>query len=235
MGWGTAIEEIRPYVPDGGHVEVVEGVGHFIHIEQPVRRRPAASWSSWELRHDRHGSPRPLPRRVGAPHPARRIGPAGCCCSTAWVRRHRARCRPSQPTGQAPFTRSTSPGTGRAPSRSVGGYTAEILLADADLAAAAPGQGHHRGSRVSGRTSPSSSAGRVPTRSWARCWPTVRASRVAPNVPTSAAGGEPRRRSPARPIRTPSSSSAAISVPPTMRPRSFGWRTRGRRSTSRSA
>jgi pimeloyl-ACP methyl ester carboxylesterase len=36
MGWGTAIDDVRPYLPDGGHVEIVDGVGHFIHIEQPV-------------------------------------------------------------------------------------------------------------------------------------------------------------------------------------------------------
>jgi pimeloyl-ACP methyl ester carboxylesterase len=35
MGWGTAIEEVRPHLPEGGRVDVFDGVGHFIHIEEP--------------------------------------------------------------------------------------------------------------------------------------------------------------------------------------------------------
>lgn len=34
MGWGTSIDDIVPFLPEGGHLEVVEGVGHFAHIEQ---------------------------------------------------------------------------------------------------------------------------------------------------------------------------------------------------------
>ena len=36
MGWGTSADDVRPYLPDHGHVEVLEGVGHFAHIEQPA-------------------------------------------------------------------------------------------------------------------------------------------------------------------------------------------------------
>lgn len=35
MGWDTTIDDVVPYLPDGGHVEEVKGVGHFAHIEQP--------------------------------------------------------------------------------------------------------------------------------------------------------------------------------------------------------
>jgi pimeloyl-ACP methyl ester carboxylesterase len=35
MGWGTTIEDIVPYAPDGGLIEELPGVGHFAHIEQP--------------------------------------------------------------------------------------------------------------------------------------------------------------------------------------------------------
>jgi pimeloyl-ACP methyl ester carboxylesterase len=35
MGWGTRPEDIRPYVPRGGRLEVLDGTGHFMHIEQP--------------------------------------------------------------------------------------------------------------------------------------------------------------------------------------------------------
>lgn len=35
MGWGTLPHHVRPYLPPGGICEVLEGVGHFVHIEQP--------------------------------------------------------------------------------------------------------------------------------------------------------------------------------------------------------
>jgi pimeloyl-ACP methyl ester carboxylesterase len=35
MGWGTFPHEVEPFIPVGGRLEVIDGVGHFIHIEQP--------------------------------------------------------------------------------------------------------------------------------------------------------------------------------------------------------
>lgn len=35
MGWGTKPDDVVPYLPLGGRLEVLEGVGHFMHIEQP--------------------------------------------------------------------------------------------------------------------------------------------------------------------------------------------------------
>ncbi len=35
MGWGVVPEELRPCLPRDARLEVVEGVGHFLHIEQP--------------------------------------------------------------------------------------------------------------------------------------------------------------------------------------------------------
>ena len=37
MGWGTRPADVAPYLPRGGHIEVLDGVGHFVHIEQPRR------------------------------------------------------------------------------------------------------------------------------------------------------------------------------------------------------
>lgn len=37
MGWGTGRQEIEPHLPDGGELVELEGVGHFVHIEQPRR------------------------------------------------------------------------------------------------------------------------------------------------------------------------------------------------------
>jgi pimeloyl-ACP methyl ester carboxylesterase len=37
MAWGTRPEDILPYLPLDGRLEVLEDVGHFVHIEQPDR------------------------------------------------------------------------------------------------------------------------------------------------------------------------------------------------------
>jgi pimeloyl-ACP methyl ester carboxylesterase len=39
MDWGTTPESVKPYLPHGAQIEVIEGTGHFIHIEKP---RPVA-------------------------------------------------------------------------------------------------------------------------------------------------------------------------------------------------
>ena len=35
MGWGTVPDDVRPFIPEAGRLEILEGVGHFAHIEQP--------------------------------------------------------------------------------------------------------------------------------------------------------------------------------------------------------
>jgi pimeloyl-ACP methyl ester carboxylesterase len=37
MGWGTPPEKVLPYMPMQGRCEVLDNVGHFVHIEQPQR------------------------------------------------------------------------------------------------------------------------------------------------------------------------------------------------------
>jgi len=36
MGWGTSPDDVRPFIPDNGRLEILDGVGHFAHIEQPA-------------------------------------------------------------------------------------------------------------------------------------------------------------------------------------------------------
>jgi pimeloyl-ACP methyl ester carboxylesterase len=37
MGWGARARDILPWIPTGGRLEVLEDVGHFIHIEAPEK------------------------------------------------------------------------------------------------------------------------------------------------------------------------------------------------------
>jgi pimeloyl-ACP methyl ester carboxylesterase len=35
MGWGTLPHHVEPFLPPGGRMELMDGVGHFVHIERP--------------------------------------------------------------------------------------------------------------------------------------------------------------------------------------------------------
>ena len=37
MGWGASPESLRAHLPAGARLEVIEGTGHFVHIEEPQR------------------------------------------------------------------------------------------------------------------------------------------------------------------------------------------------------
>jgi pimeloyl-ACP methyl ester carboxylesterase len=35
LGWGTPPDDVRSHLPPSGRLVIVEGAGHFIHIERP--------------------------------------------------------------------------------------------------------------------------------------------------------------------------------------------------------
>jgi pimeloyl-ACP methyl ester carboxylesterase len=37
MGWGTVAHQVLPFMPAGSRLEVLDDVGHFVHIEKPAR------------------------------------------------------------------------------------------------------------------------------------------------------------------------------------------------------
>ena len=75
MGWGTQPEDVLPWLPPGARFVPLEGVGHFVHIEQPrpggvararVPRRPAGG----ACRRLGRGRRRRRPARPAADRPA---------------------------------------------------------------------------------------------------------------------------------------------------------------------
>ena len=161
MGWGTQPDDVLAWSPPGARVVPLEGVGHFVHIEQPdlvaslvldfLGDPPPAPEGGW-VRRRRHRLGR---RRAGRLAPDRRGGtgdgarpspttaPSPC---TAWRRAtaprpllllhglgERSRCHVFAgwpgPVYGLDFT-----GHGASTIPAGGGYSAEILLADADAA-----------------------------------------------------------------------------------------------------
>jgi pimeloyl-ACP methyl ester carboxylesterase len=157
MGWGTQPDDVTPYLPATARFEPLEGVGHFVHIEQP--RRVADIVLDF----------------LGPPPPSRMLGESGRYSDhnhptldegegeTGWVELvhnrarlalHRLRDGGGRPLlilhglgerapAEVPATLESWPGpvwaldlTGHgASSRSTGGgYSAEVLMADTDTA-----------------------------------------------------------------------------------------------------
>jgi pimeloyl-ACP methyl ester carboxylesterase len=37
MGWGARARDLQQWIPRNGRIEVLEDIGHFVHIEEPDR------------------------------------------------------------------------------------------------------------------------------------------------------------------------------------------------------
>ena len=140
MGWGTEPERVLPFLPPGGRCEILDDVGHFVHIEQPDLvagmvlehlGSPPMSAAPRMLRHNRvdlalhelrPGDGRPLLLLHG-------LGERSPADVPSWLDGW------TGPVAALDFT-----GHGESTIPTGGGYTAELLLADADAALAALGQ-----------------------------------------------------------------------------------------------
>ena len=138
MGWGTVPEEVFPCLPVGGQCEILDDAGHFVHIEQPdvvaamvldfvgapvvsapVTDAARTTRCSWRCTTCASGTGRPLLLLHGlGEHTAVDVPP----WAAAW----------DGPIAGLDFT-----GHGQSTIPPGGGYNAEILLADADIALAA--------------------------------------------------------------------------------------------------
>lgn len=158
MGWGTQPEDVEPWLPPGARLVALEGVGHFVHIEQPDRvaaevleflgpppPAPPGGWSAGAV------------ERRAAP-PVRRVEPREGAVLLrhhhASLALHRLRGGEGRPLlllhGLGERTPDAVPavadgwpgpvygldftGHGASTVPAAGGYSAEILLADADAA-----------------------------------------------------------------------------------------------------
>ena len=240
MGWGTAPEQVLPYLPPGGRCEILDDVGHFVHIEQPRPRR-------------RDGA------RLRRAHAGRCSGDGSVTMLTHnQVRlalhhlRARATGRPllllhglgeAAPTEVPPW----ADGVGRAGRRPRLHRPRPLddprrrRLHRRD----APRRRRHRARRARARR-PSSGAASAPT---SRCCSPGRgrpmsSAAILADGPGLAGGAtfadvaellRPAAAPAVRPTRTPSSRCPATSDRPTTPRRSCAWRWPGHRSTSRSA
>jgi pimeloyl-ACP methyl ester carboxylesterase len=148
MSWGTLPEDVLPYLPAGGRLETFDDAGHFVHIEQPAkvaeivldflgsppdpsRPTPTTSAPAIEVMHARsrlalHHLSDGAEGGDGAHHPLlllHGLGERAPDRVPVGLERWPGLIMALDFTGHGGSTRSNG-----------GGYTAELLMADADAA-----------------------------------------------------------------------------------------------------
>ena len=180
--------------------------GHFVHIEQPdLVGRPRSSTVGAPMTADRSRGSTTTRCALALHHAApaadgRTARP--CSCSTGWASGRPSRCRPGRPwPGPVLGPRLHRP---RPLDRAAGGgYSAEVLMGDVDVALADLGPSHRASGAGSAPTSPCSSPAPGPTlvRGAVLCdGPGLVGGGIGPTV-GRADDRRPRRRArPARPV-----------------------------------
>jgi pimeloyl-ACP methyl ester carboxylesterase len=142
MSWGTLPEDVLPYLPAGGRLESLDDVGHFAHIEQPVKVA--------ELVLGFLGPPGRRPHRRSVPtvelvHVRARLwlhrladGDGSDCHPLLLLHGLGERSPDRVPEGldrwPGPVLALDFAGHGGSTRSNGGGYTAELLMGDADAA-----------------------------------------------------------------------------------------------------
>lgn len=151
MGWGTQAEDVDPYLPPGGVVHEIDDVGHFVHIEQPERAAGLVLEFLGEPSGDGRAQPDPAPAERPEPtvvlqHNRVRLG-LHCLRPGAEAQRplllvhglgeESPRSVPAHVASwSGPIWALDLTGHGSSTVPAGGGYFAELLMGDIDMALA---------------------------------------------------------------------------------------------------
>ena len=167
MGWGTQIDDVEPYLPPEARFVPLEESGHFVHIEQPARvadlvldflgqpPAPGAGWGPVGGGTSGPGVAIPEPNGGAPPAPVRQLSHGRARLALHDLRGGDGRAllilhglgerAPAEVPSyldawRGPIAALDFTGHGLSTIPRGGGYTAEVLLADADAALRAVGE-----------------------------------------------------------------------------------------------
>jgi len=167
MGWGTQVDDVEPFLPPGARFVALEDTGHFVHIEQPSKvagivldflGEPPATGAGWGPVGD--GTPAPAMVPPEGNGSVRAASARELSRGRARLSLHELRGGTGRPllllhglgerapvavpnyldAWDGPIAGLDFTGHGASTIPHGGGYTAEVLLADADSALRALGQ-----------------------------------------------------------------------------------------------
>ncbi|HEX2384495.1 MAG TPA: alpha/beta hydrolase [Acidimicrobiales bacterium] len=170
MAWGTQIDDVEPFLPPGAHFEALEDVGHFVHIEQPDKVAglvldflggPPATGAGWGMVGPGTSAPGEAPREDSRDDSKASSVPTRVLSrGRSRLVLHQLRAGDGRPllllhglgerapaeipsyldAWDGPIAALDFTGHGSSTIPHGGGYTAEVLLADADAALRVLGQ-----------------------------------------------------------------------------------------------
>jgi pimeloyl-ACP methyl ester carboxylesterase len=144
MSWGTLPEDVLPYLPSGGRLEVFDDAGHFVHIEQPAKLAELVLDFLGPPGGDRSQTPPRPPSPIELVHARARLAlhrladGDGSHHPLLLLHGLGERSPDGVPGGldpwPGPVVALDFSGHGASSRSNGGGYTAELLMADADAA-----------------------------------------------------------------------------------------------------